>query len=480
MTESLDLFEPAAAEPEDELELDLDLDLEAEPAAEAPAGDLESADELDFSDLEGIVESDDTPAEATDDIVLDFEVAEEAVSPAAAQTPPTSDSEELEMSDLERMLEPDEKPVSPGTDELDLDLDIEPEGEAAAGAVAAAAEQAGSDEAEFLDIEKMLEEGADTAPTDEGSEDLVEIDLEAVMDEASQTMEPELELNLDLEPDDSSMNISATAEDDLEFNLLDSDEETLQYGATQAAVTQVVDELAESNDMDATTDDFSTDEFAETRDDMGQTDLLDDVYPGPAMGGPLKTRKTRKPLVVAVLLLLLCILGIIVTNNLGIKIPFVSDIQIPYISDIKIPYLNGLLKSEPQDIAGNLKISPLGRTISHKFIENSKAGKIFVIVGQVRNEYDHPRSNIKITGKLYRNGKALVKSATVYCGNMLSDADLERMDIRAIGKRLQNRFGDNRSNIKVKTGKTIPFVIVFNKLPANLDEYTVEVAGSSS
>jgi hypothetical protein len=63
---------------------------------------------------------------------------------------------------------------------------------------------------------------------------------------------------------------------------------------------------------------------------------------------------------------------------------------------------------------------------------------------------------------------------------MLSDADLERMDIKAIGKRLQNRFGDNRSNIKVKTGKTIPFVIVFNKLPANMDEYTVEVAGSSS
>ena len=86
---------------------------------------------------------------------------------------------------------------------------------------------------------------------------------------------------------------------------------------------------------------------------------------------------------------------------------------------------------------------------------------------------------IKITGKLYQKGKALAKSATVYCGNIPSEADLERMDIRAIGKWLQNRFGDNRSNVKVKTGKTIPFVIVFNKLPANLDEYTVEVAGSS-
>jgi hypothetical protein len=63
---------------------------------------------------------------------------------------------------------------------------------------------------------------------------------------------------------------------------------------------------------------------------------------------------------------------------------------------------------------------------------------------------------------------------------MLSDVDLQQLDITAIGKRLQNRFGDNRSNVKVKAGKTIPFVIVFSKIPANLDEYTVEVAGSTS
>jgi hypothetical protein len=452
-----------------------------EPAAEAPAGDLEGADELDFSDLEGIVESDDTPAEAPDDLVLDFEVAEDTASPAAAEAPPPSDSEELGMSDLESMLKSDEKPVSSDADELELDLDLESEG--ASEAVDSSAAPAGSDDAEFLDIEKMLEEGADTTPAEQESEDLVELDLETVMDESASSTEPELELNLDLDADsDGSLDISATAEDDLEFNLLDSDEETMQFGATQAAVTQVADDLAAGSGMDAPSDEFASDEFADSYDEMGQTDTLDDVGMAPAMGGPIKTRKTRKPLMVAVLLLLLCVLGIVVTNSLGIKIPFVSDIQIPYISDVKIPYLDGLLKSktQDQDIAGNLKISPLGRTISYKFVENAEAGKIFVISGQVRNEYDHPRSNIKITGKLYREGKALVKSATVYCGNMISDSDLQQMDITAIGKRLQNRFGDNRSNIKVKTGKTIPFVIIFPKLPANLEEYTVEVAGSSS
>ena len=53
------------------------------------------------------------------------------------------------------------------------------------------------------------------------------------------------------------------------------------------------------------------------------------------------------------------------------------------------------------------------------------------------------------------------------------------MDIAAIKNRMKNKFGDKRSNLKIKTGNEIPFMIVFDKLPNNLDEYTVEVTSSS-
>jgi hypothetical protein len=303
-----------------------------------------------------------------------------------------------------------------------------------------------------------------------------------VLDEAAGPKEPELELNLDLGDDmldtENALGISETGEDDLEFKLLDSDEETLQFGATQAHATQIDEGLTASSDLGATTDDFATDDFGETRDLDGQTDVMDRMSPG--IQPPIKPRRSRKPVLVVFFLLLLSLIGYVVTQNLGINIPYVSDIKIPYLSDVKIPYLSGLLKAKGQDVAGNLKIIPMGKTISHKFIENTAAGDIFVIKGQVRNEYDHPRSYIKITGKLYRKGKTLVKTATVYCGNVLTDSDLAQMDLTAINKRLQNRFGNNRSNIKVKAGKTLPFLIVFSKLPANLDEYTVEVSESSS
>ena len=460
----------------------LDFDLEESPEADEPilesAADIDGADELDLSDLDGIMESDETSAAALsdEDLELDFEVDEDATEKTPAESAEISD--ELGMSDLEQMLESDETPASAAEEDLDLELDLEGTEEASLFSE----EQKGSDGAEFLDIEKMLEESEDTASGAQRAEQPVELDLEAVLDEAAKSDEPELELELDLGDDllgtESALAASESGEADLDFKLLDSDEETLQFGATQASATIIDEDLSASSGPAASSDDFATDDFAGDSDFGGQTDLMESM--GADIGTPVRRRKSRKSLLAVVSLLLLCLIGYVVTQNLGIKIPYVSDFKIPYLSDVKIPYLSGLLKSEDQDIAGNLKITPLGTTITHKFIQNNEGGDIFVIQGQVRNEYDHPRSYIKITAKLYVKDKALAKTATVYCGNVLSDSDLANMDMAAINKHLQNRFGDNRSNIRVNSGKTVPFFIVFNRLPPDLDEFTVEVAGSSS
>lgn len=458
----------------------LDLDLEEEPVTGEPslesAADIEKTDELDLSDLDGIMELDEESAEASsdEDLELDFEVDESTAEKVPAESAKVS--EQLQMSDLEQMLESDEVPASTGEEDLNLDL------EGTAEVSPLSEEQSGSDDAEFLDIDKMLEEGEDKAAGASKAEEVVELDLEAVLDEAAKSNEPELELDLDLGDDmpvqESAMAASESGETDLDFKLLDSDEETLQFGATQASAT-MIDEIQPADaGSGSSSDDFSTDDFAEASDFGGQTDVMESM--GADIGMPVRRQKSRKSLLTVVVLLLLCLIGYVVTQNLGISIPYVSDFKIPYLSDVKIPYLSGLIKSEDQDIAGNLKIIPLGMSITHKFIQNRVAGDIFVIQGQVRNEYNQPRSYIKITGKLYVKGQALAKSATVYCGNVLSDSDLQNMDMASINKHLQNRFGDNRSNIKVSSGKTVPFFIVFNKLPPNLDEYTVEVAGSSS
>ncbi|RLC24530.1 MAG: hypothetical protein DRH21_05290, partial [Deltaproteobacteria bacterium] len=142
---------------------------------------------------------------------------------------------------------------------------------------------------------------------------------------------------------------------------------------------------------------------------------------------------------------------------------------------INIPFVRDLLKPEVQD-AGNLKIHTFD--INNKFVENSKIGELLIITGKAKNGYSDARSYISITGKLYTKGKILSKTKTVYCGTILSELELQNMDLDAINSRLSNRFGDNKSNIKVKADSIIPFMAVFADLPENLDEFTIEVAGS--
>ena len=448
---------------------------------ETIAGDAENiADELDISDLEAIIDSEpDEPAEnSPDTLELDLELEDDQETRAADATAAADDDDELDFSDLENMFESSETPEPSGesddADELDLQFDID---EPVTGVSDTSASGDAGDvdqEDDLLDIEKMLEENQDTAGEDLNSP----LEMDAAPDDASKE-EDDLELEFDLESElqekEDHFDGSATADEQLESNLLTSDE----TGTSDEADSKEVDFEEEELQGAVTTDEFATDELLETSDAYDAPPVTDAPPSAPAAMMP-KSR-SKKPVLVALLLLFLAGGILIVPNMLGIKIPYISDIKIPYLSDldIKIPYLSDKLNPKEKDVAGNLKIVPLGGTISARFVNDSQGNQRFVIHGKIKNDYDHPRSFIKVTGKIYQKGGKLAKTETVYCGNMLSDSELTGMKIAAINKRLHNRFGTRKSNLKVKTGKTIPFMIVFDKLPQNLDEYTVEVDGSS-
>jgi len=482
-------------------DLELDLDLEMETAEEsgaqlaASASESETVDELDLSDLEEIIDSDEVPqpqapaAEAPEDLSMDLDFQADEVAAAGGAAVDAAD--ELDFSDLEQMLESDETPaVGAGADSSadELDLKFELDDEAAVGAPVAAGDavdNAAADD-EFLDIEKMLDGSADGALPDSSQaadDDLdLPLEMEAALGASASAQDSDIELDFDLDSElkgkEEGIAGAGSHDEQLEANLLAPDDEQLfdDAGASEAAFA------GGTQAAGATTDDFATDEFTDAAGMEGQTDVLstteDEPLPPPTA---FKTTRSRKPVMAVLLLFLLALAVIPVSNSLGIKIPYLSDIHIPYLSDLnfKIPYLSDLINPQAQDIAGNLKVTPLGRTISGTFVNNEKSGQLFVIKGKIKNEYDHPRSFIKVTGKLYQKGQNPIKTSTVYCGNVLSDSELAKLDMGAIQKRLQNSFGTKRSNLKVKTGVEVPFMIVFDKLPTNLEEYTVEAEGSS-
>ncbi len=151
--------------------------------------------------------------------------------------------------------------------------------------------------------------------------------------------------------------------------------------------------------------------------------------------------------------------GYLLLNSMGISIPFISQPAPAKVSD-----------------PGNLSIK--ASDINSRFVDNNIIGKLFVITGKVKNEYPMARGSIQIAGKIYTKDKALAKTETVFCGNILSDADLANVDSATLQQRLQNRSGDKGTNQKVLPGTTIPFMIVFSNLPVNLEEFTTEVKSS--
>ena len=498
----------AVSQPE---ELDMELDLAADASKEvdelAAGADSGGGDELDVSDLASIVDSESAPAaqpaaeSASEDLEmdLDFQIDDDVQSADAAADAENED--ELDFSDLEQMLESDETPTVEAAgdkeaEELDLQFDID--GPSAGDENMAAADEISAEERDddFLDIEQMLEEGDDGSPSQAtelaGEVTDLPLEMEAALDDASKGADAELELDFDLESElqknGDIFDGSETPDQQLESNLLASDEvDFLEEAGIEEAEFQ-----DGSGTSEIITDDFASDGFTDTNDAYGATQALPDSDNEPleeeafdaepmAEGPKPKKVRSKKPVLVTLVLFLLAAGVFIVPNMLGFKIPYISDIKIPYLSDLdlKIPYLSDWLNPEEQDVAGNLKIIPLGNTINGKFVNNSQAGQLFVIRGKIKNDYDHPRSYIKVTGKLYQKGAQVAKQATVYCGNMLSQSDLTAMDMASINKQLLKKSGNKRSNFKVKTGKMVPFMIVFDKLPRNLDEYTVEVEGSS-
>ena len=170
------------------------------------------------------------------------------------------------------------------------------------------------------------------------------------------------------------------------------------------------------------------------------------------------------PLVI--LLLLALLFGI---NAMGVNIPFLSNLNIPFLSG------GGQLANDP----GSARIKTVD--IDSKFISNKKSGRLFVITGEILNQYDNARGFIQIKGNIYASGGQLVETKSVHCGNFLSDKDLAAKPFADIQRYLTNKLGaGGAGTLKVGPGKTLPFMIVFADLPNDIEEFSVEIIDSAA
>jgi predicted Zn finger-like uncharacterized protein len=487
--------EPLAASTDTDLD-DLDLTLalddagegEPEPAAELP----ELEDDLDLSSLESLLSDDEDDDDDTVTMVVDAGEASDQVldmgdEPAldaddAADVPEETledlefnldaddgdeavdidvaddGEQEIDLSEIEKMLE---EPETEGADlsaipEQDLDLDIEAS----------------------LETEKWMSESGDDGSLVRDEElDLSELEqvLEDVDTEESDEPleEPELDLDLGDGVGLGTPTETVAIDNELDFDLSDfEDDGSANVGAGATSRESVDMELEFEVEADSPVEQTLEDEG------LAETIAIPEPKAEKAEAAPSKPIDTPKPAATPkpvkkgvskslVFLLIIAILGggaygtYYLLNQNGIEIPFLSDYLKPKVVD-----------------PGNLKLTTYD--INSKFIDNASVGKLFVVSGKVKNGYTENRGMITLLGKLFSTGKVAVNQERVYCGNIMSDLELANLEWSKIKARLSNRLGDNRSNVKIEPGKSIPFMVVFSGLPDDLEEFTIEVTGSTT
>ena len=482
---------PMASEPEEEISFDLP---EEDLPDDLETGEFETNDnELDFEE---------TNFEIND---LDFTMEETGLDTDGTDL--EIEAPEKDSSDIEINFDPDSYDLKTDAnidyeeDELtfeDAELEFEdPDLEIETPQDLEAPDDFDSYEYTNLDPDALTLEGNDTEITEDDLEaDLSfddDPDADLVFEETGS--EQDLAQTLAIEPsDDQNMTFpdltmetgnpealpketdqTLTFDDDpfepLDHRLeaLDLEENIPEPGDMFSSYDQVLDQDTEPEENFQALDDITDDEPIETGENLPKSQLIEteqettldppELDPGPptSMGG----------LVMLFILLFILVSGAYIASmTLGYKIP--------YLSDVKIPILEKYLKKEiPQKTAQ--KPIPNEGSVTGRFISNDTAGELFIITGQIQNPSTNPYSYIQVKGTLITKGKVKAKVQITFCGNIISEEILKTGNIMDITKQLGTREGAHNSNVNIKPGGFVPFMVVFSDLPDNLENFTVEV-----
>ncbi|NOY69334.1 MAG: DUF3426 domain-containing protein, partial [Deltaproteobacteria bacterium] len=460
----------AAGESEEE---DFDLDLDLGETAESEITVVGSTEEEEFE--------------------LDLDLGETA---EGKETPAGEAEEEFDL-DLDLNIEETAGTTGEGEDEFDLDLDFEPGG--------ATAESTDDDLSFDLDLEEAL---VTTEATAESAEDF-DLDLD-LGDEPAEEPEVDLEeadefLDLDLEEAPVKPVESEKAEDEFDLGLEMAAEPTEEKGATKDEFDldletmldeeeEVVDETDKEISLETIGDGGIREEYkgseppelemeawAKGSDEIQEPEpvVSKPVEPAP-QPEPEEERETettqtfevteesavmafaKKDIPAKKAIIIVCAAAALLALLIvGAYLMFGKKAVGPQVKD-----------------AGNLFIE-ISEIPSYAFVQNGKAGELLVVSGTVTNRYDSPRRRIKVQASLFDASGKLIITSTAISGISLDDNELKSLEIKAINDKLNNRKGDKKFELPLKSGQKIPFTVVFSNLPDNMDELSCEVVASS-
>jgi predicted Zn finger-like uncharacterized protein len=141
-----------------------------------------------------------------------------------------------------------------------------------------------------------------------------------------------------------------------------------------------------------------------------------------------------------------------------------------------VPYLENLVVLEKNN--GVTALAPVRvRVDRQRSVSNLFAGNLGVIEGVAVNQSSYPLAKIQVRLVVADAYDVVLGDKTVFCGNLLTDAELGSMAEADIQKELSIPLGSDVSNERIAPNGEIPFMIVFAEQQAGPVKTTVTPAG---
>ncbi|MDR3567898.1 MAG: DUF3426 domain-containing protein [Syntrophobacteraceae bacterium] len=114
------------------------------------------------------------------------------------------------------------------------------------------------------------------------------------------------------------------------------------------------------------------------------------------------------------------------------------------------------------------------------YLENTHAGEVLVIEGEVFNKSDKPVSFVMVEGKLFNRKDSVVLTQRCYAGNPLTRKEITHLKLPEIQEKMLNREGQNLKDVRIPPSGEVSFALVFHDLPEinTLSNYSVNVVSS--
>ena len=114
------------------------------------------------------------------------------------------------------------------------------------------------------------------------------------------------------------------------------------------------------------------------------------------------------------------------------------------------------------------------------YVNNDKAGQLFIIEGKVVNNFSQPKELIEVEAQLFDDKGQVLDSKRLLCGNTLSLFQLEVQSKEEIEAGLGSKVGILSNNTLLKPGMDTPFMVVFFKPSPAVKEYVINVVDAKN